>query len=100
MRMFKVLRFKIYGCKVICETDCLQPLIGMINKLDVIDPTLTRWMIFIRLFNPEFRHVEGKRNVVSDGLSRKESDITALADTDSGLVRSDFVLEITRKTGI
>ena len=55
----------------------------MINNLDVIDPTLPRWMIFIRLFNPEFRHVEGKRNVVSYGLSRKGSDITALTDTDS-----------------
>ena len=63
--------FAIYliGERFIYETDCL-PLIGMINNPDCIDPIITRWIMFIKVFDPIFVHVPGKKNIVADNLSR------------------------------
>jgi hypothetical protein len=33
---------------------------------------MVRWIAYIKLFNPVFKHIKGKANVVSDGLSRKK----------------------------
>jgi hypothetical protein len=66
----KEVRYQVYGSPLIIETDCL-PLLGLIKKPDPIDPTITRWVTFIRLFNPEFRHISGSKNKVADALSRR-----------------------------
>ena len=69
VKNIKLVQYRIYGCPLVIETDCL-PLIGFLNNPDLIDPAMVRWIAYIKLFNPEFRHVKGKDNVVSDGLSR------------------------------
>jgi hypothetical protein len=71
MEMIKSLRDYIYGSEFIVETDCL-PAIQMIKKLDLIDPTLTRWVTFISLFAPILVHIPGKKMVLSDMMSRLE----------------------------
>jgi hypothetical protein len=70
VRLLKQLRIYVYGTNFVIESDCL-PAIQMIRKLDLVDPTLTRWVTFIQLYCPELKHVPGKENVVADELSRR-----------------------------
>jgi hypothetical protein len=81
VKNIKLVRYKIYGCRLIIETDCL-PLIGFLNSPDLIDPTMVRWIAYIKLFNPEFRHIKGKEIVVSDALSRKKIDDPTSSDEE------------------
>jgi hypothetical protein len=59
----------LIGAHVILETDCL-PLLGMIANCDTPDIAMLRWIAFIRMFNPELKHIAGKDNPVADMLSR------------------------------
>ena len=59
----------LIGAHVILETDCL-PLLGMIANCDTPDIAMLRWIAFIRVFNPELKHIAGKDNPVADMLSR------------------------------
>jgi hypothetical protein len=77
----KLVRYKTYGCRLVIETDCM-PLIGFLNSPDLIDPTMVRWIAYLKLFNPEFRHIKGKENVVSDGLSRKREEEPTTSDEE------------------
>ena len=81
VKNIKIVRYKIYGCRLIIETDCM-PLIGFLNSPDLIDPVLVRWIAYLKLFNPEFRHIKGKDNVVSDALSRKQMDEPTSSDEE------------------
>jgi hypothetical protein len=82
----KIVRYRVHGCRLINETDRL-PLIGFLNSPDLIDPTIVRWIAFIKLFNPEIRHVKGKENVLADALSRKK-DHEELPEEEDQLVLS------------
>ena len=62
-------RICLIGAYIILETDCL-PLLGMIANCDTPDIAMLRWIAFIRMFNPELRHIAGKDNPVADMLSR------------------------------
>lgn len=59
----------LIGAYVILETDC-KPLLGMIANCDTPDIAMLRWIAFIRMFNPELKHIAGKDNPVADMLSR------------------------------
>jgi hypothetical protein len=59
----------LIGAHMILETDCL-PLLGMIANCDTPDIAMLRWIAFIRMFNPELKHIAGKDNLVADMLSR------------------------------
>jgi hypothetical protein len=72
VRALKGAKGYIYGAQVIIETDCL-PLIGYLNNKEVLDPILSRWMAYVHMFAPIFKHIAGKTNVVADGLSREGS---------------------------
>jgi transposase InsO family protein len=63
----------LIGAQVILETDCL-PLLGMIANCDTPDIAMLRWIAFIRMINPELRHIAGKNNPVADMLSRARYD--------------------------
>ena len=59
----------LIGAHVVLETDCL-PLLGMIANCDTPDIAMLRWIAFIRMFNPELKHIAGKDNSMADMLSR------------------------------
>ena len=59
----------LIGAHVILETGCL-PLLGMIANCDTPDIAMLRWIAFIRIFNPELKHIAGKDNPVADVLCR------------------------------
>jgi len=59
----------LIGAHMVLETDCL-PLLGMITNCDTPDIAMLRWIAFIRMFNPELKHIAGKDNPVADMLSR------------------------------
>lgn len=59
----------LIGAYVVLETDCL-PLLGMIANCDTPDIAMLRWIAFIRMLNPELKHIAGKDNHVADMLSR------------------------------
>jgi hypothetical protein len=69
---------------VILETDCL-PLLGMIANCDTPDIAMLRWIVFIRMFNPELRHIAGKDNPIADMLSRARYSFSLEADDKDGL---------------
>ncbi|KAL3682085.1 hypothetical protein R1sor_000107 [Riccia sorocarpa] len=59
----------LIGAAVMLETDCL-PLLGMIANCSTPDITMLRWIAYVRNFNPQLKHIAGKKNVVADMLSR------------------------------
>ncbi|KAL2643032.1 hypothetical protein R1flu_010619 [Riccia fluitans] len=63
----------LMGASVVVETDCL-PLLGMITNCSTLDMTMLNWIAYIKLLNPEFKHIVGKENVVADMLSRARYD--------------------------
>ena len=65
----KIDRDYLIGTEVIIETDCL-PILGMISGCATPDIAMLRWITYIKSLNPEIRHINGKRNVVADMLSR------------------------------
>jgi hypothetical protein len=42
----------------------------MIANCDTSDIAMFRWIVFIRMFHPKFKHIAGKDNPVADMLSR------------------------------
>ena len=59
----------LIGAHAILETDCL-PLLGLIANCTTPDIAMLRWIAFIRMINPELKHIAGKDNPVADMLSR------------------------------
>ncbi|KAL3702292.1 hypothetical protein R1sor_020314 [Riccia sorocarpa] len=59
----------LIGAAVMLETDCL-PLLGIIANCSTPDITMPRWIAYVRNFNPQLKHIAGKKNVVADMLSR------------------------------
>lgn len=65
------LRFHLYGCRFVLETDALvlvQQLNGAMS--DVPGALINRWIGVIKQFDFEVRHIPGIRNPVADALSR------------------------------
>ncbi|KAL3702351.1 hypothetical protein R1sor_020373 [Riccia sorocarpa] len=42
----------------------------MIANCSTLDITMLRWVAYVRNFNPQLKHIAGKKNVVADMLSR------------------------------
>jgi hypothetical protein len=59
----------LIGANVVLETDCL-PLLGMIANCSTPDIAMLRWIAYIRSVNPVLMHISGKKNYVTDMLSR------------------------------
>ncbi|KAL3685686.1 hypothetical protein R1sor_003708 [Riccia sorocarpa] len=59
----------LIGAAVMLETECLL-LLGMIANCSTPDITMLRWIAYVRNFNPQLKHIAGKKNVVVDMLSR------------------------------
>jgi hypothetical protein len=61
----------IYGVHFTVETDA-RTLINQLNRsaTDLPGALITRWLALLNMWEFDIKHVEGKRNVVADALSR------------------------------
>ncbi|KAK6215417.1 putative gag-pol poly protein [Colletotrichum tabaci] len=68
----KRLRNYLFGINFLLETDA-RVLVAQINGAanDLPSAMMTRWLAWIRLFDFEIKHIDGKKNTAADGLSRK-----------------------------
>ncbi|MGQ3285766.1 RNase H-like domain-containing protein [Bosea sp. (in: a-proteobacteria)] len=93
----KACRYYVYGRFFILETDC-KPLVYIVNSRDTLRDAITmRWLSYIKMFDFEIRHVEGKKHIVPDALSRVDfSRVRPEENTESeeeGLPTDHFVDE-------
>jgi hypothetical protein len=79
----------LIGAEVVIETDCL-PILGVISGCNAPDIAMLRWIAYIKILNPEIRHIAGKRNIVADMLSRARYEGGEEEGSDEEDVGSDF----------
>ena len=62
----------IYGVHFVVETDA-RTLVDQLNRsaTDLPGALITRWLALLNMWEFDVRHVEGKKNVVADALSRR-----------------------------
>jgi hypothetical protein len=62
--------YYVMGLRTIVEVDA-KALIGMVNDLSITDAKMFRWLMYVRQFDIEFRHIRGKQNLVADSILRQ-----------------------------
>jgi hypothetical protein len=67
----------LYGIHFFLEIDA-NVLAAQFNRLgtDLLSALLTRWLVWIRLFNFEVRHVLGIKYIIIDSLSRRPRTVS------------------------
>jgi hypothetical protein len=86
--------------EVVIETDCL-PILGMVSSCSSPDITMLRWIAYIKLFNPELRHISGKNNAMADMLSRARfADKLDLMHEDEEIEDGFFINTLTMEMGL
>ncbi len=72
LKALKKIRFYLYDVKFILKTDA-RVLVDQLNRSDtnLSDAFVTRWLVWIRLFDFEIRHVSDIKHIAADDLSRK-----------------------------
>ncbi|KAH5702140.1 hypothetical protein HBI20_255490 [Parastagonospora nodorum] len=65
----------IYGVHFVVETDA-RTLVDQLNRsaTDLPGALVTRWLALLNMWEFEVRHIEGKKNVVADALSRRPEE--------------------------
>jgi len=87
LKLLKKFRFWVYGRHFFIQTDS-RTLVWILNQPpnDLPNAMMTRWLSYIRLFDFDVEHINGKRNGAADGLSRrgigKEEEIMEEEDPD------------------
>jgi hypothetical protein len=90
----------IYGVHFVVETDA-RTLVDQLNRsaTDLPGALVTRWLALLNMWEFEVRHIEGKKNVVADALSRRpeqpdweppsqpEEDVEEFIDKQLGSMR-------------
>ncbi len=104
-KTLKKIRFYFYDVKFILKTDVLV-LVNQLNRFDtnLFDAFVTRWLVWIRLFDFEIRHVFDIKHTAADDLFKKsssfnnlkkvakEKDIDDWVNTQLDCVRVFFIL--------
>ncbi len=74
LKILKKIRFYLYDVKFILKTDA-RVLVDQLNRsdTDLSDALVIRWLVWIRLFDFEIRHVLDIKHTVADDLFRKSS---------------------------
>ena len=75
LKTLKKVRFWLYEVRFIIEID-VNILIAQLNRsaVDLSEVLMIRWLIWIRLFNFNVRHVFDKRHTAADELSRRSCE--------------------------
>jgi Integrase zinc binding domain/Integrase core domain/RNase H-like domain found in reverse transcriptase len=76
-RALRALEHLLWGINVLVEMDA-SFIKAMVNSPGLPNAAATRWIVYIRLFDLEFKHIPGTSHQAPDGLSRR-----AHADEDS-----------------
>ncbi|KAL3702114.1 hypothetical protein R1sor_020136 [Riccia sorocarpa] len=65
------LKKALFGAKILTGRQRDYPQVKrMIANCSTLDITMLRWIAYVRNFNPQLKHIAGKKNVVADMLSR------------------------------
>jgi hypothetical protein len=74
LKALKKIRFYLYDVKFILKTDA-RVLVDQLNRFDtnLSNALVTRWLVWIRLFDFEVRHVSDIKHIAADDLFRKSS---------------------------
>jgi hypothetical protein len=72
LKILKKIRFYLYDVKFILKTNA-RVLVDQLNRFDtdLSDAFVIRWLVWIRLFDFEIRHVFDIKHTVADDLSKK-----------------------------
>jgi hypothetical protein len=72
LKTLKKIRFYFYDVQFILKTDA-RVLVDQLNRFDtdLSDALVTRWLVWIRFFDFEIRHVSDIKHIAADDLSRK-----------------------------
>ena len=72
LKILKKMRFWLYEVQFIIEID-VNTFIAQFNRIvsDLFEILIIKWLIWIRFFNFEIRHVFEKKHTVADDLSRR-----------------------------
>jgi hypothetical protein len=78
-KALKKIRFYFYDVKFILKTDA-RVLVDQLNRFDTdfSDAFVTRWLVWIRFFDFEIRHVLDIKHIVANDLFRKSSSFNDL----------------------
>jgi len=68
-KMLKRLQYILWGTPFVLEVDA-SALVQMINRPEVPNSAMNRWLAFIHLFTFTTKHVPGKQHAFADALSR------------------------------
>jgi hypothetical protein len=79
LKILKKIRFYLYDVKFILKTDA-RVLVDQLNRsdTDLSDAFVIRWLVWIRLFDFEIRHVFDIKHTAADDLFRKSSSFNDL----------------------
>jgi hypothetical protein len=74
LKIWKKIHFYFYDVKFILKTD-VRVLVDQLNRFDtnLSDAFITRWFVWIRLFDSEIRHVLDIKHIAANDLFRKSS---------------------------
>lgn len=86
LKALKKFRFWLYGVHFYVETDA-NTLCAQLNRsaTDLPGALVTQWIAWIRLFDFEIKHIDGKKNQAADALSRRrptEDDLQEREDEE------------------
>lgn len=93
-KALKKFKYYVHGRKFKVETDA-NTLVWVLNQVpsDLPNAVMTRWLTWLRLFDFEVKHINGKENVIADALSRKpyenmlpDSDFEEYLDAEDGMI--------------
>lgn len=92
----KAVRHYVYGREFILRMDA-SGAIGLINSAPVVDPTLSRWVGFIKLFTFTIEKIKGEDNVVADAISRRPDYVHGeVPEAESSDLSSFSILRVSR----
>ncbi|GBG72364.1 hypothetical protein CBR_g11942 [Chara braunii] len=70
LHCLNVFRHYIYGRRFVLRVDPMAVAAVLQKDFSLTDPTITRWLMHIRMFDYVVERISGAKNSVADGLSR------------------------------
>ncbi len=81
LKILKKIRFYFYDVKFILKTNA-RVLVDQLNRFDtnLSDALVTRWLVWIQLFDFEIRHVSSIKHTTANDLFKKSSSANDLKE--------------------
>ena len=88
---FNMLRSYLVGKKFIARVDH-QPLLGLLQKVDLSNTILNSWVDSILQFDFEIKYIPGNTNFFADALSRQFEDSTDIISNISSIDKENSLI--------